>query len=193
MPSNHLIFCCPLLLLPSIFPSIRVFSNKSVLHVRWPKYSASASVLPMNIQGWFPLGLTGLILQSKGLSRVFSSTTIQKHQFFGTQPYFLSSFWRDYPGLYGHPNLTTRVLSSERGRQESQRQKRRCEERSRIWSNTEVSFEDRGSGHRPRLAGSLSKLKRQGNGFLPRPSRSPCWYLHCSPVKFISDFWLPEP
>ena len=48
--------------------------------------SASASVLPMNIQGWFPLGLTGLILQSKGLSRVFCSTTIGKHQFFSTQP-----------------------------------------------------------------------------------------------------------
>ena len=51
--------------------------------------SASAPVLPMNIQGWFPLGLTGLIsLLSKGLSRVFSSTTVQRHQFFGTQPFF---------------------------------------------------------------------------------------------------------
>ena len=69
MPSYHFILCCLLLLLPSIFPSIRVFSNESVLHIRWPKYwsSASASVLPMNFQGWFPLGLTGLIsLQSKG-------------------------------------------------------------------------------------------------------------------------------
>ena len=54
--------------------------------------SASASVLPMNIQGWFPLGLTGLIsLQSKGLSRVFSSTTFQRHQFSGAQPFLLSS------------------------------------------------------------------------------------------------------
>ena len=63
MPSNHLIFCCPLLLLCSIFPSIRIFSNESVLCIRWPKYwvSASASVLPKNIQDWFPLGLTGLI------------------------------------------------------------------------------------------------------------------------------------
>ena len=71
MPSNHLIFCHPLLLLPSIFLSIRVFSKESVLHIRWPKTgaSASASVLPMNIQDWFPLGLTGWIsLQSKGLS-----------------------------------------------------------------------------------------------------------------------------
>ena len=49
------------------------------------RVSPSASVLPMNIQGWFPLGLSGLILQSKGLSRVFSNTTVQKHQFFGAQ------------------------------------------------------------------------------------------------------------
>jgi len=68
MPSNHLILCYPLLLLPSVFPSIRVFSSESVLHIRWPKYwsEASASVLPVNIQDWFPLGLIGLIsLQSK--------------------------------------------------------------------------------------------------------------------------------
>ena len=82
MPPNHLILCRLLLLLPSIFPSIRVFSNESVLCIRWPKYGTSAStlVLPVNIQDWFPLGLTGLIsLQSKGLSRVFSSLTVQKH------------------------------------------------------------------------------------------------------------------
>ena len=79
MTSNHLILCRPLLLLPSIFPSIRVFSNESVLHIRWPKYwSFSFSISPSN--DWFPLGLTGLIsLQSNGLSRVFSSTTVQKH------------------------------------------------------------------------------------------------------------------
>ena len=88
MSSNHLILCCPFLLLPSIFPSTRVFTNESVLLIRWPKYwvLASASVLPMNIQDWFPLGLTDWIsLLSKGLSRVFSNTTLQKHQFFGTQ------------------------------------------------------------------------------------------------------------
>ena len=59
MPSNHLIFCRPLLLLPSIFPSIRVFSNESALRIRWPKYigvSASTSVLPMNTQDWSALG-----------------------------------------------------------------------------------------------------------------------------------------
>ena len=77
--------CHPLLLLPSFFPSIRVFSSESVLLIRWPK-CASASVLPMNIQDWFPLGWTGWIsLLSRGLSRVFSNTSVQKHQFFGTQ------------------------------------------------------------------------------------------------------------
>ena len=88
MPSSHLILC-PLLLPPSIFPSIRVFSNESVLLIRWPKYwsfSFSPSVLPMNIQDWFPLGWSGWIsLQSKGLSRTLSNTKVQKHYFFGTQ------------------------------------------------------------------------------------------------------------
>ena len=69
-----------LLLLPSVFPSIRVFSNELALHIKWQSIgaSASASVLPMNTQAWFPLGLTGLIsLLFKGLSRVFFSTTVQ--------------------------------------------------------------------------------------------------------------------
>ena len=72
-PPNHLILCCPLLLPPSILPSIRVFSNESVLHIRWQNIgaSASASILPMNIQDWFPLGRTGWIsLQSMGLLRL---------------------------------------------------------------------------------------------------------------------------
>ena len=88
MPSNHLILCRPLLLPPSIFPSIRVFSNESALHIRWPKYrSFSFSISPpVNIQDSFPLGWTGWIsLQSKGLSRVSSNTTVQKHQFFSAQ------------------------------------------------------------------------------------------------------------
>ena len=83
MASNHLILCCPLLLLPSIFPMSQLFASggQSI------RVSALASVLPVNIQGWFSLRLTGWIsLQSKGLSRVFSSTTVQKHQFFGAQP-----------------------------------------------------------------------------------------------------------
>ena len=89
MPSNHLIICHPLILPPSIFSSIRVFSNESALHIRWPTtgLSASTSVLPMNTQDWSPLGWTAWIsLQSKGLARVFCNTTVQKHQFFSTQP-----------------------------------------------------------------------------------------------------------
>ena len=95
MPFNHLMLCPPLLLLPSIFPSIRVFSNESALASGGQSIgvSASTSVLPMNTQDSSPLGWTGWIsLQSKGLSRVFSkkkklfsNTTVQKHQFFGTQ------------------------------------------------------------------------------------------------------------
>jgi len=84
MPSNHLILCHPLLLLPSIFPSIRVSSNESILPISWPKYwSFSFSISPSNeYSGWFPLGLTGLIsLKYKGLSRVYSSTTIWRHKF----------------------------------------------------------------------------------------------------------------
>ena len=80
MPSSHLIFCCLLLLPPSNFPSIRVFSSELVLHIKWPKYwSFSFSISPSNeYSDWFPLGLTGLIsLLSKGLSRVFSNTTVQ--------------------------------------------------------------------------------------------------------------------
>ena len=88
MPSNHLILCHHLLFLPSVFPSIRVFSNESALRIRWPSIgaSASASVFPVNIQDW-SLGWTGLIsLQSKGLSGIFSSTVVGKNQFCGAQP-----------------------------------------------------------------------------------------------------------
>ena len=95
MLSNHLILCCPFLLLPSIFPSIRVFSNESALLIRWPsiRASPSVSVLPMNIQGIFPLGLTVLVsFLSKGLSRVFSNTTFRKHQFFRIQPSLVFNF-----------------------------------------------------------------------------------------------------
>ena len=90
MPSNHLILCCPL------FSScLRSFVTSRSFPVSWLfssggqsiGASASASIFSMNIQGWFPSGLTGLIsLQSKGLSRVFFNTTVQKNQFFGAQP-----------------------------------------------------------------------------------------------------------
>ena len=88
MSSNHLILCHSLLLPPSIFPSIRIFQWVSSSHqvAKVFRVSASTSVLPMNTQDWFPLGWTGWTsLQSKGLSRVFSNTTVQKHQFFSTQ------------------------------------------------------------------------------------------------------------
>ena len=89
MPSSHLILGRPLLLRPQIPPSIRVFSNELTLRMRWPKYwSFTFSIIPpKKSQGWSPSEWTGWIsLQSKGLSRVFSNTTVQKHQFFGTQP-----------------------------------------------------------------------------------------------------------
>ena len=90
MPSNHLIPCRPLLLQPSVFPSIRVFSNDSALCIRWPKYwSFSFNINPSNEYSglisfrmdWFHL------LAVQGLSRVFPNTTVQKHQFFGAQPF----------------------------------------------------------------------------------------------------------
>ena len=94
MPSNHLILCHPLLLLPLVLPSIRVFSIESVLHISWPKYwSFSFNISPSSEYSglisfridWFDLPAV------QELSRVFSSTTVQKHQFFSAQP----SFWTD--------------------------------------------------------------------------------------------------
>ena len=91
MLSSHLILCCSLLLLPSLFPNIRVFTNESGLHIRWPEYwSFSFSLCPFNEYSglmslridWFDLPA----VQSKKLSWVFFSTTALKHQFFGTQP-----------------------------------------------------------------------------------------------------------
>ena len=90
MPCNHLIFCHPLLVLASIFPSIRVFSNESALRIRWPKYWSFSFNISLSNEhpGLISLGWTGWIsLQSKGLSRVFSNTTVQKHQFFRAQLY----------------------------------------------------------------------------------------------------------
>jgi len=114
MPFSHLILCCPLLLLSAIPPSIRLFSNESTLHMRWPKYwSFSLSISLSNEHpGLISFKWTGWIsLQSKGLSRVFSNTTVQKHQFFGTQlssqsnshihtwPLEKPSLWLDRPLL----------------------------------------------------------------------------------------------
>ena len=97
MPSNHLILCHPLLLLPSIFPSIRVSGSFPMSQFfascgQSIGVSPSASVLPMNIQEWFPLGWTGWTsLHSKRLSRIFSNTAVQEHHFFCTQLFLWSS------------------------------------------------------------------------------------------------------
>ena len=107
MPSNHLILCRPLLLLSSIFPSIRVFSNESALRIRWPNYlSFSFNISPSNEH-------PGLIFfrrtrwvswQSKGLTRVFSNTTVQKHQFFNAQLSFMVQLSHPYMTI-GKPYL----------------------------------------------------------------------------------------
>ena len=88
MPSNHLILCCPPSFCLQSFPASESFLMGQLFASGGHsiRVLGSASVLPMNIQDSFPLGLTGWIsLQSKGLSRVFSNTTVQEHQFFGTQ------------------------------------------------------------------------------------------------------------
>ena len=99
MPSNHLILCRPLLLLPSIFPSIRVFSNDLALYSQSIAASALVSVFPMNIQGWFPLGLTGLVsLLSRGLKSLLqhhsSKVSILWHSVF-------------FMVQLSHPSMTT--------------------------------------------------------------------------------------
>ena len=94
IPSNHLICCHLLLLLLQSFPASGSFSMSQFFTSGGQSIgvSASTSVLPMNIQDWFPLGWTGWILQSKGLARVSSNTTVQKHQFFSTQLSLQSNF-----------------------------------------------------------------------------------------------------
>ena len=112
MPSNHLIPCLPLLFLPSIFPSIRVFFNRWFFASRSQSIGASASVLPVNIQGWFPLGLSSLIsLLSNGLQRELISfgftqvshlcnEGVQHHQWFST----LLAHWNDAESHYKQTN-----------------------------------------------------------------------------------------
>ena len=106
MPSNHLILWRPILLLPLIFPGIRVFSNESALCIRYQSIgvSASASVPSVKTQDWSTLGWTGWIsFQSKGLSRVFSKVTVQRHQSFGTQSFLsnptltsIHDYWKNH-------------------------------------------------------------------------------------------------
>ena len=120
MPSNHLILCHPLLL-PSIIPSIRVFSNESVLCISWPKdWSFSFklnkwSVFPMNIQDWSPLGWTGWIsLQSKGLSRVFSNTTVPKAWVLWDSAFFMVQLSHPYMTTGKTRALTRQLISKQR-------------------------------------------------------------------------------
>ena len=105
MPSICLILYCPLLLLPSIFPSIGVFSSESALPIRWPKYwSFSVSISPSNeYLGLISFRIDGLItMQSKGLSRVFWNIIVQRHQFFSSQPslwshsHIVHDYWKKY-------------------------------------------------------------------------------------------------
>ena len=113
MPSNHFILCRPLLLLPSIFPKSGSFQMSHLFSSGGQNIgvSASASVLPMTIQDWFPLELYVLIsLQSKGLSRVFSNSTVQKHQFFGAPKIKTLWYWwwnrhKDQQDRIDNPNI----------------------------------------------------------------------------------------
>ena len=95
MPSNHLVLCCPLLLLPSVFPSIRVFSNDSALPIRWPKYwNFSFNISPSKEHSGlisFRMDCLDLLAVQGILKILFSSTTVQRHQFFGSQPFLFSS------------------------------------------------------------------------------------------------------
>ena len=89
MPSSHLLLWHPLFLLPSIFPSNRDFTNKLAVHIRWPKYwSFRFSSSSFNEYSGFISHKTGFILLSKGCSGVFSSTTVQRHWFFGALPLY---------------------------------------------------------------------------------------------------------
>ena len=99
MLSNHRILCCPLLLLPSVFPNIRVFLMSRLFASGGQSIGAStsSSILPMNVQGEFHLGLASLIsLWFKGLSKVFSNTTVQKHLFLSAQPFFMVQLSHPY-------------------------------------------------------------------------------------------------
>ena len=93
MPCHLLILCCPLLLPPTIFPSIRVFSNESALLIRWLKYWSFSINLSNEYSGLISFRTGWITLKSKGLSGVFSSTTVQKHLFFGAQLSLFSIFF----------------------------------------------------------------------------------------------------
>ena len=106
---NHLILCFPLLLLPSIFPNIRIFCNESAIHIRWPKYwSFSFIISPSNeYSGLISFRMNWLdLLAVQGLSRVFSNTTPQKHQFFALSFLYsptltsIHDYWKNHSSDY---------------------------------------------------------------------------------------------
>ena len=111
MPSSYLILWCPILLLPSIFPSMRDFSNESAVCIRWPKYwSFRFSISPSNeYSRLISLKIDLISLLSKGLSRVFSSTTARRHQFFGALPSLHSSSYNPMWPL-GRPASTVWIF-----------------------------------------------------------------------------------
>ena len=102
MPSNHFVLCCPLLLLSSVFPSIRVFSSELALHIKWPKYwSFSFSISPSNeYSGLISFRIDWFIfLQSQGLSRVFFNTTVWKASILWCSAFLMAQL--------SHPYMTT--------------------------------------------------------------------------------------
>ena len=122
MPSNHLILCHPFLLLPSIFPSIRVFSNESALCNRWPKYWSFSSGLSINSQGWLPLGWTGLIscsprdsqesspapqfksTKSSVLSLLYGPTLTSVHDYWKNHSFdYMNLCWQSDNSIHGGP------------------------------------------------------------------------------------------
>ena len=118
MPSNHLILCRPLLLPPSVFPNIRIFSNESALHIRWPKYwSFNFNISPSN--DWFPLGWTCWIsLQSKGLSRVFPNIAVKKASILRCSAFFMVQLSHPYMTAGKTIALTMTIQSVEFSRPE---------------------------------------------------------------------------
>ena len=109
MPSNNLVLCCPLLL-PSIFPNIRVFPNESALHIRWPGVSASASVLSMNIQDWFPLGWTTDLLAVQGTLKSLLQHHSSKASVLWCSAFFIEQLSQPYMTTRKTIDLTRRTF-----------------------------------------------------------------------------------
>ena len=179
-PSNHLILCHPLLILPWIFSRIRSFLMGRLFISGGQNIgiSASASILSMNNQGWFPLVLTGLIsLESKGLLKVFSNTTVQKHQFFGTQP----SLWSD---SHIHTRLLEKSLIA-------------CTILTFVGKAMSLLFNMLSRlviAVLPRIKGLLTSWLQSPSAVILEPNKIVCHCLHCYPIYLPwSDWsWIPR-